>query len=91
MSTAATERGYKKTREGIIVSDKMDKTVVVSVVRQVMHAKYKKFVRRTAKYMAHNENNTAKVGDTVRIVETRPMSRLKRWRVQEVVRKATIS
>lgn len=91
MSEVSTDRGFRKTREGVIVSDKMSKTVVVAVVRQVMHKKYKKFIRRTSKYMAHNENNDAKVGDTVRIVETRPMSRLKRWRVQEIVRKASIT
>jgi large subunit ribosomal protein L14 len=73
------ERGLAKTREGVVVSDKMDKTVVVAITRSVKHPAYGKFVRKTKKY---------EVGDLVRIVETRPMSKLKRWRVQAVVSKA---
>jgi small subunit ribosomal protein S17 len=82
------ERGLAKTREGVVVSDKMDKTVVVAITRSVKHPAYGKFVRKTKKYYAHDESNQCEVGDLVRIVETRPMSKLKRWRVQAVVSKA---
>ena len=74
-------RTVRKTREGTVVSNKMAKTVVVALVERVRHPKYDKFVVRTKKFYAHDENNDAKVGDRVRIVETRPLSKTKRWRV----------
>lgn len=81
-------RGLRKTRIGKVVSDKMDKTVVVAVTRQFAHPLYKKFIQRTKKFHAHDENNECGVGDLVRIQETRPMSRLKRWRVITILEKA---
>jgi small subunit ribosomal protein S17 len=77
-----------KERIGQVVSDKMDKTIVVSVERLFSHPLYKKYVRRTKNYYAHDEANDCHVGDTVRIVETRPLSKTKRWRVAEVLRRA---
>jgi len=82
------QRGLTKSRQGVVVSNKMDKTVVVAISRQVRHALYGKYIRRTTKYFAHDEQGQCSVGDTVRIVETRPLSRLKRWRVREVLTKA---
>lgn len=76
-------RGLRKTRVGVVVSDKMDKTVVVEVMRLVRHPLYGKYVRRRKKFMAHDEQNACRVGDRVRIIETRPLSRRKRWRVLE--------
>jgi small subunit ribosomal protein S17 len=87
MSETKTKSGIKE-RVGQVVSDKMDKTVVVNVERQYSHPLYKKYVRRTKHYYAHDEANDCHVGDTVRIVETRPLSRTKRWRVAEVLRRA---
>lgn len=87
-SVSAATRGLRKTQEGIVVSSKMDKTIVVAVVRQVRHAAYGKFVRRTKKFYAHDEANQGGVGDRVRIVETRPLSKLKRWKLESVLRKA---
>ncbi|MFN4894176.1 MAG: 30S ribosomal protein S17 [Pseudomonadota bacterium] len=88
-STAtASSRGLRKTQEGIVVSSKMDKTIVVAVVRQVRHAAYGKFVRRTKKFYAHDEANQGAVGDRVRIVETRPLSKLKCWKLESILRKA---
>jgi small subunit ribosomal protein S17 len=81
-------RASRKTRTGIVVSDKMEKTVVVSIERRVQHPVYGKMVRRTKRLKAHDENNDAKTGDTVRIMETRPMSKDKRWRVVEIVERA---
>ena len=81
-------RSARKTRTGIVVSDKMEKTVVVSIERRVQHPVYGKMVRRTKRLKAHDENNDAKTGDTVRIMETRPMSKDKRWRVVEIVERA---
>jgi len=81
-------RSVRKTREGIVVSNKMAKTVVIALVERVRHPKYDKFVVRTKKFYAHDENNDAKVGDKVRIVETRPMSKTKRWRVVEILERA---
>ncbi len=81
-------RGHRKLREGVVVSDRMDKTVVVSVERLVQHPKYKKRVRRRAKVKAHDEKNACKIGDRVLIVETRPLSREKRWRVQAILERA---
>ena len=85
---AADQRGYRKTREGLVVSDKMDKTVVVSVEDRVKHALYGKVLRRTSKLKAHDDQNDCGVGDRVRIMETRPLSATKRWRVVEILEKA---
>src|SRR5512146_1587930 len=81
----------KSTVQGVVVSDKMDKTVVVAVERQVRHGVYGKIQRRTSKFMAHNEGNAAKAGDLVEIVESRPLSRRKRWVVTRVVERAATS
>jgi small subunit ribosomal protein S17 len=85
---SATTRNARKTRTGVVVSDKMQKTVVVSVERRVPHPVYGKMVTRSKKYKAHDEENSAKVGDRVRIMETRPLSKDKRWRVVEIVERA---
>ena len=82
------ERGLRKTRIGVVVSDKMDKTIVVAVKDSVQHPLYKKIVGRTYKLKAHDENNTCSVGDVVKVMETRPLSKDKRWRVVEIVEKA---
>ena len=87
-ATDAETRGYRKTRRGYVVSDKMDKTVVVAVEDRVKHPLYGKVLRRTSKVKAHDEANTCGVGDSVRIMETRPLSATKRWRVVEVLEKA---
>jgi small subunit ribosomal protein S17 len=84
----ATERGDRKVRTGVVVSDKMDKTVLVRIDRQVRHAAYRKVVKRSSKLAAHDDANDAHVGDTVRVMETRPLSRSKRWRVVEIVERA---
>jgi small subunit ribosomal protein S17 len=83
-----SERGRRQERRGVVISDKGDKTIVVKVDVIKSHPKYKKVVRSTVKFHAHDEANTAGVGDTVRIVETRPLSKLKRWRLAEIVEKA---
>ena len=91
MSTEETkgiERNLRKERVGVVTSDKMSKSITVTVERRVRHAKYGKFVKMSTKYMAHDEKGEAHVGDTVRIAETRPMSKLKRWRLVEVVERA---
>ena len=80
-----TERNERKTRIGKVVSDKMDKTVVVAVERLVQHPLYKKAVKKTVKFKAHDENNESHIGDTVEIMETRPLSKDKRWRVVEIL------
>ena len=82
------ERNRRKTRVGIVVSDKMDKTVVVATEEIVRHSLYGKGVKRTKKFKAHDENTTCGIGDTVRIMETKPLSKDKRWRVVEIVEKA---
>lgn len=82
------ERTDRKVRIGKVVSDKMDKTIVVAVEKKVRHALYGKIVNRTTKFKAHDENNEAKIGDTVKIMETRPLSKEKRWRLVEVVERA---
>ena len=82
------ERNLRKTRVGRVVSDKMDKTVVVAIIDNVKHPLYKKIVKRTVRLKAHDENNTCKVGDRVEVMETRPLSKDKRWRVVEIVEKA---
>ena len=78
----------RKTRVGRVVSDKMDKTVVVAIVDNVKHPLYKKIVKRTVRLKAHDENNACKVGDRVEVMETRPLSKDKRWRVVEIIEKA---
>ena len=87
-SAGAPARGTRKTRTGIVVSDKMEKTVVVAIERRVAHPVYGKMITRTKRLKAHDEQNSAKTGDTVRIVETRPLSKDKRWRVVEIVDRA---
>ena len=82
------ERNLRKTRVGRVVSDKMDKTVVVAIVDNVKHPLYKKIVKRTVRLKAHYENNACKVGDRVEVMETRPLSKDKRWRVVEIIEKA---
>ncbi|MBK8339666.1 MAG: 30S ribosomal protein S17 [Flavobacteriales bacterium] len=82
------DRNLRKERVGIVTSDKMDKSVVVIVERRVMHPKYGKFVKRSSKFMAHDEKEEANIGDTVRIMETRPISKSKCWRVVEIVERA---
>jgi small subunit ribosomal protein S17 len=81
-------RGYRKVREGLVVSDKMDKTVIVVVEDRVKHPKYNKVLRRRTKYVAHDERNECGVGDRVVLSETRPLSATKRWRVAQIVEKA---
>lgn len=83
-----SERNLRKTRTGMVVSDKMDKTVVVAVIDNVRHPLYKKIVKRTIKFKAHDEQNACGIGDTVMIMETRPISKDKRWRVVEIIEKA---
>lgn len=85
---AAADRGARKVRVGVVVSDKMQKTVVVRIDRRFAHPRYGKMVTRSTKVKAHDEANDAKAGDTVRIMETRPLSRDKRWRVVEIVDRA---
>ena len=85
---AAEQRSSRKVREGVVVSDKMQKTVVVRLERRFAHPRYGKMVTRSTKVKAHDENNDAKTGDTVRIMETRPLSKDKRWRVVEIVERA---
>ena len=82
------ERNLRKTRTGKVVSDKMDKTIVVAVEDHVKHPLYNKIVKRTYKLKAHDENNECKVGDTVKVMETRPLSKDKRWRLVEVIERA---
>jgi small subunit ribosomal protein S17 len=82
------KRGIRKSQVGIVTSTKMDKTVAVAVDRRVQHRLYKKILRRTSKFLAHDENNACKVGDRVRIVETRPLSARKRWRVEKILASA---
>ena len=83
-----SERNNRKTREGLVVSNKMDKTAVVAVVERVRHPKYGKFMLRTKKLYAHDEANDVNIGDKVRVMETRPLSKNKRWRVVEVLERA---
>ena len=87
-NASAEERGFRKTREGIVVSDKMDKTVTVEVMDRVKHGLYSKVMSRSRKLKAHDELNAAGVGDRVMIMETRPISATKRWRVVEILEKA---
>lgn len=82
------ERNYRKTRMGKVVSDKMDKTIVVAIETLVRHPLYGKSIKRTTKFKAHDENNECKIGDRVKIMETRPLSKDKRWRLVEIIEKA---
>ncbi len=82
------ERNFRKTKVGLVVSNKMEKSIVVAVQRKLKHPKYGKFMQKTTKFMAHDEKNECSEGDTVKIMETRPMSKSKRWRLVEVVEKA---
>ena len=82
------QRNMRKTVVGMVASDKMNKTIVVSVADRVKHPKYNKIVKRTIKFKAHDENNECKIGDKVRIMETRPLSKDKRWRMVEIIEKA---
>jgi small subunit ribosomal protein S17 len=89
MSETGTEtRAPRKVREGVVVSDSMDKTVVVAVIERVRHPKYNKFVLQTKRLYAHDETNDVNVGDKVRVMETRPLSKTKRWRVAEILERA---
>jgi small subunit ribosomal protein S17 len=85
---ATVERNRRKVREGIVVSTKMDKTVVVAVIDRVQHPRYRKTLQQTRKLYAQDDTNDARVGDRVRIAETRPLSKLKRWRLVEIVERA---
>ena len=87
-AAAEQTRGRPKYREGLVISDKMDKTVVVETTRQVQHPQYGKFVRKTQRHFAHDKDNSCKIGDRVRIVESRRLSKKKRWRLQEILVKA---
>lgn len=86
--TESQERAPRKVREGIVSSNKMDRTIVLEVIERVRHPKYNKFVMRTKKLYAHDEANDANVGDRVRVMETRPLSKTKRWRVVEILERA---
>jgi small subunit ribosomal protein S17 len=85
-----SERGYGRTLRGVVLSNKMAKTITVEVIRTVRHAKYNKFLKKRARYYAHDEGSEAGIGDTVVIVESRPLSRLKRWRLQSIAEKAKV-
>ena len=86
--TNTTQRNLRKQRVGVVVSDKMNKSVTVAVERRLRHPIYGKFVKKTKKFMVHDEKNECGIGDTVRIMETRPLSKMKRWRIVEIVEKA---
>jgi len=81
------KRGRRKTRVGIVVSNKMDKSIIVAIERKVIHPLYKKYFKKTTKFMAHDQNNIASIGDVVKIMETRPLSARKRWRLVEIIEK----
>ncbi|MBQ8081350.1 MAG: 30S ribosomal protein S17 [Clostridia bacterium] len=88
MSEVKEQRGMRKTRTGVVVSDKMDKTIVVKLSTLVKHPLYSKYIKKTTKIKAHDENNECGVGDTVKVMETRPLSKEKHWRLVEIVEKA---
>jgi small subunit ribosomal protein S17 len=90
MTNASGAGKQRKVRTGVVISNKMDKTVVVEVSRTVLHPVYKKFVRRRKRFMAHDEDNRCRIGDEVLIVETKPLSRHKNWRVRKVVKEAAL-
>jgi small subunit ribosomal protein S17 len=79
-----SERGHRRTQVGVVVSDKMDKTVVVKVDRLIKHSVYNKYIKRSAKYKVHDENNSCKIGDRVQIIECRPLSKDKRWNLKQI-------
>ncbi len=83
----ASKRGRRKTRIGKVVSNKMDKSIIVAIERRIIHPIYKKYFRKTTKFMAHDQNNIASIGDIVKIMETRPLSARKRWRLVEIIEK----
>lgn len=82
------ERNLRKERVGVVISNKMDKSIVVSIQRKVKHPKYGKFVKKTTKFVAHDEKNESNIGDSVRIMETRPLSKTKNWRLVEIIERA---
>lgn len=82
------EQGLRKTKIGIVASDKMEKGITVQVERDIKHPLYKKYVKKTSKFMAHDENNDCRIGDLVKIMETRPLSKRKRWRLVEILERA---
>ncbi|MCC6865014.1 MAG: 30S ribosomal protein S17 [Ignavibacteria bacterium] len=84
---SAVKRGRRKTRIGKVVSNKMDKSIIVAIERRIIHPIYKKYFKKTTKFMAHDQNNIANIGDIVKIMETRPLSARKRWRLVEVIEK----
>lgn len=84
----AEERNLRKTITGVVVSNKMEKTITITVERRIQHTKYGKFLKKSKKYHAHDEKNDAKVGDTVKIMETRPLSKSKRWRLVDILERA---
>ena len=84
-----SERGHRKTQVGVVVSDKMEKTVVVKVDRLVKHSVYSKYIKRSVKYKVHDENNSSKVGDRVQIIECRPLSKDKRWSLKQIIESIT--
>ncbi len=86
----SAERGLRKVRDGVVVSDKMQKTIVVQVERTVQHPKYRKYLSQRKRYKAHDEKNECKIGDRVRIEETRPVSRDKRWRLKSILERAKV-
>ncbi|MFN3951004.1 MAG: 30S ribosomal protein S17 [Thermaurantimonas sp.] len=88
MEALATQRNFRKERVGVVTSAAMDKTIAVSVERKVKHSKYGKFMKTTKKFHAHDEKNECQVGDVVRIMETRPLSKTKRWRLVEIIERA---
>jgi small subunit ribosomal protein S17 len=90
MTSSSEVTNRRKIRTGVVISDKMNKTVVVEVTRTVIHPVYKKFVHRRKRFMAHDEENRCRIGDRVMIVETRPLSRNKRWRVRKVIKEAAL-
>lgn len=90
MTNSSERVKQRKVRTGVVISNKMDKTVVVEVSRTVMHPVYKKFVRRRKRFMAHDEQNSCRIGDEVMIVETRPLSRHKNWRVRKILKEAAL-
>lgn len=90
MTTTSDDRKQRKVRTGMVISNKMDKTVVVEVSRTVVHPVYKKFVRRRKRFMAHDEENRCRIGDEVMIVETKPLSRHKNWRVRKIIKEAAL-
>lgn len=87
LTDAANKRGRRKTRIGKVVSNKMDKSIIVAIERKIIHPIYKKYFKKTTKFMAHDQNNVANIGDIVKIMETRPLSARKRWRLVEVIEK----